>query len=159
MMKKICILVLAVSFILVLAGCGAQSDNTGEQKSDNTQKIEYRFASKEEAAELLLGNKEYYDGFSQNDLDYKFQKKNAKMDDYLAFSGEQTLDYSDEEKKMIDECVASMEKTLKDNGYAIPEIDEIVFIKTTMREEGSSSSGYPNPEIIDGIMENLKGRL
>ena len=103
--------------------------------------IPYRFASREEGAELMLANDKYYAGFSQNDLDYKMQKKGATMEEYQAFAREQVRDFTPEEKTLIDGYFADMEKTLKDNGYKLPPLEEIVLIKTTMKEE-NDVGGY-----------------
>ena len=97
--------------------------------------LHYRFASKDEGVSLLLANQEYYNGFSQNDLDFRMQENDSTMDEYLAFAREQVLDFTDEEKALIDEYFASMNETLQDNAYTLPAIDEIVLIKTTLKEE------------------------
>ena len=124
---------LLVSVMIILCGCGNAQVKTSE--------LSHRYASKDEGAELLLDNKEYYDGFSQNDLDYRMQKKNASMEEYLAFAKKQTLDFTDAEKELIDGCFEYMNNTLKENGYSLPKTDEIVLIKTTMEEEGGAG-GY-----------------
>lgn len=131
--KRIISIVLMVSTLLLNA-CGL-----GQAKQATT--ITHRFASKSEGKELMLANDDYYAGFSQNDLDYKMQKKNATMEEYLAFAGEQVLEFTEEEKKLIDSYFETMNKELKEKGYVLPEIDEIILIKTTMMEE-ASASGY-----------------
>ena len=126
--------VFLVSVLVFLCGCQGVL-NLGAAE------INYRFAQKEEGKSLLLENKEYYDGFSQNDLDFRMQKKNAEMDEYLAFAEKQVLDFTEDEKKLLDSTFESMNKTLKENGYKLPKLDEIVLIKTTMEEE-SGAGGY-----------------
>ena len=137
--------------MIILCGC------TNTQKK-TTSELAHRYASKEEGVSLLLENKEYYDGFSQNDIDYRMQKKNAAMDEYLAFAKEQVLDYTDEEKQLIDSCFDYMNNTLKENGYALPATDEIVLVKTTMAEEGGAG-GYTHgtkiflsSELLDAVI-------
>ena len=119
---------------------GSETAVSAEPSSDTTR-IPHRYASADEGRELMLANKEYYDGFSQNDLDYKMQKSGATMDEYLEFAADQLLDYTEEEISVIDSHIAGMEKLLEDNGYELPLTDEIVFIKTTMKEE-AGASGY-----------------
>lgn len=97
--------------------------------------IAHRYASKAEGQELLLSNEEYYNGFSQNDLDFKMQKKGAAMEEYKAFAVEQVEDFTEEEMDAADSIFREMEKTLEENGYTLPPLDEIVLIKTTMEEE------------------------
>ena len=88
--RKIIAMLLA-STMLMLGGCSvdvtvnengkvAVDDISSEESSkvDEAQDhIAYSFATKEEGIDLLMSNTEYYDGFTQNDLDYKMQKKNA----------------------------------------------------------------------------------
>ena len=153
MMKKLLALVLFA--VLLLSACGtapaaapaaetpavteapapAETPAPTEEPQAAAAQIPYRYASKEEAAELMLSNTEYYAGFSQNDLDFKLQKVGATMEEYQAFAREQTLDFTEEEIALIDGIFADMEQTLADNGYTLPLLDEVVLIKTTMEEE------------------------
>ena len=125
-----------------------------------SEQITHSYASKEEGAELMLSNKEYYDGFSQNDLDFKMQKKDATMEEYQSFAKEQVKDFSDEEKELLDEYFKNMNQTLRDNGYHLPKLDEIVMIKTTMVEEagaGAYTHGtqiYFGSSIIEGAVSD-----
>lgn len=126
----------AVMLIVVTAFC-LSSCAFGKDRV----RIPHRYASAKEGRELMLSNDQYYDAFSQNDLDFKMQKTGATMDEYKEFSGAQVQDFTVFEKSFMDRHIRKMEKTLEKNGYVLPEIDEIVFIKTTMQEEGGAS-GY-----------------
>ena len=95
----------------------------------------YRFASKQEGTDLLLGNTAYYAGFSQNDLDYRMHRQGAAMDEYLAFAKEQVMDFTEEEKNLISIHMDILAEHVEQNGCVLPPLDEIVFIKTTMEEE------------------------
>ena len=134
MSSKKCVSILLI--ITVIAGCFCSC-----AKKDGNH-INHRYASAEEGRELMLANNEnYYDHFSQNDLDFKMQKPGATMEEYKEFAGEQVLDFTSSEISYIDGLLSDMEKTLDKNGYVLPEIDEIVFIKTTMQEE-PGAAGY-----------------
>lgn len=131
---KKCISIVMV--IVVMAGCICSCANK------NGNHIPHRYASAEEGRELMLSNDEnYYDHFSQNDLDFKMQKSGATMDEYKAFAAEQVQEFNFFEKAFIDRRIRNIEKILDKNGYKLPEIEEIVFIKTTMEEE-LGASGY-----------------
>ena len=119
---------------IVFCGCSPA-------KETGSVTIPHQYASKDEAAKLLLSHQDYYDGFSQNDLDFKMQKKNATMEEYLAFAKEQTLDFTEEEKALIDRLFSEMAKSLDEHGYVLPDLDEIKLVKTTMAEE-SGAGGY-----------------
>lgn len=126
---------LLVAFLVlsltVLSGCGSSENK-------ETPSLNYRYASKEEGKTLLLGNEAYYKGFSQNELEYKLQKKDASVEELLSFAGEQVLDFSDAEKAMLDDYFKSMKNTLNENGYSLPPMEEIVLIKTTMKDESDA---------------------
>ncbi len=146
--RKIIAMLLA-STMLMLGGCSvdvtvnengkvAVDDISSEESSkvDEAQDhIAYSFATKEEGIDLLMSNTEYYDGFTQNDLDYKMQKKGASMDEYLDFAKDQVLDFTEEEKAVIDRIMSEIEDIISENGYVLPELDPIVFINTTQKEE------------------------
>lgn len=157
----------AVVLSLILCGCASAqsaasstssvsstSTATSASTATSTQsttaesaKIAHRFATASEGKDLLLSNKTYYAGFSQNDLDFRMQKKGATMDEYHAFAGEQVLEFTDAEKKLIDQYLDEMAAHLAENGYTLPPLDEIVFVKTTMEEE-AGAGGYTHGTTI-----------
>ena len=149
MNKKLYSMILLLCLV-ILCGCGSSQTKTTEvvregttevARSETAATLNYRCASKEEGKELLLSNDAYFEGFSQNDLDYRMQKKESTKEEFLSFAGDQVLDFTQEEKTLIDDYMASMAASLKEKGYTLPAIDEIVFIKTTMNEEGGAG-GY-----------------
>ena len=95
----------------------------------------YRFADADEAARLLLGNRDYFEGLTQIDLDFRVQKKGATLEELEALAAAQTLDFTDAEKAAVDAQMARIEAVCADRGYALPPTDGIVFAKTTLREE------------------------
>ena len=86
--RAICIPVLIISTVLLLAGCGKQ------EQAKSSEVPEYRLADRTEGIELMMSNDQYYDGFTQNDLDFRMQKTGASMDEYKAFAKEQVLDFT-----------------------------------------------------------------
>lgn len=132
-------IVFCLSLCLLLAGCGVQQNNV--DASDSTQEstqavtIDHRYASKEEGAQLLLDNEEYYAGFSRNDLDFRSQSLTGTMEEYQEFAKEQVLDFTDQQKEYLDMHLDAIASRMTENGYKLPELDQIVFISTTMKEE------------------------
>lgn len=120
--------------IVLLAG---MFTSCADKKSNN---FNYKYADVSEGIELMLGNTEYYEGLTANDLEYKMQKKNATLEEYKEFAKLQVLEFSEEEKKALDECMASINEKVSKKGKNIPPIDQIVFIKTTQEEECGSSA-------------------
>ena len=96
-MKRLIILLLVLS--LLLPACLAEGIE-----------MNYRFADAKEAAELLLGNRDYYDNLTQNDLNFRLQKLDGTLEELEAFAATQTLDYTDAEKARIDQSMATIEK-------------------------------------------------
>lgn len=139
MPKRVLKEITAFALSVLTAGCAG---STAAEKT-----IPYRYASMEEGKEIFLANTAYFDGYSQNDLDFKMQKKDAVLDEYKAFGAEQVQEFSEEEKKVMDEYFSYMEKVLKDNGYTLPPQDEIVLIKTTMDEEPGAAAYTHGTEI------------
>ncbi|MDD2959969.1 MAG: hypothetical protein PHR92_15870 [Lachnospiraceae bacterium] len=137
--------------IVLMTGVGQCKANTRDGDFD------YRYASMEEGKKLLLGNTAYYAGYSQDDLDYRMQKQGATMEEYQAYAAAQVLEISQDEKAVIDAHMANMEKTMADQGYTLPAMEQIVFVKTTQNEEGGSVA-YTHGTCIflgDGLMELL----
>ena len=100
-----------------------------------TNALGYRFADAKEAAELLLSNRDYYDSLTQNDLNFRLQKLGGTLEELEALASEQTRDYTDAEKARINQSMALIQKNCAEWGYTLPPMDNIVFAKTTMREE------------------------
>lgn len=148
---------LAIAASLILFGCSsphvsAESNSSAAEQSTASpvtaqQAIAHRYASASEGKDLLLSNKAYYAGFSQNDLDFRMQKTGATMAEYQAFAAEQVQDFTNEEKALLDGQLAEMAATLAERGYTLPPLDEVVFVKTTMAEE-CDAGGYTHGTTI-----------
>ena len=135
-MKKI-LTVVIISAMIAVCSCGANKDSADNapaaQSSDGAQpgaeaaqpgaeaaqsgeaaqaRIPHRYASRAEGQELLMSNEDYYAGFSQNELEFKMQKKGASMEEYKAFAVEQVVDFTQEEIDAIDALLGEMSETL-----------------------------------------------
>ena len=104
----------------------------------NNTKIKYRFANLKEAQELYLSNTKYLNNFNQYDLDYKLNKKNATLKEFKAFGVSQMLEFTANEKELISKQIKKMEKTLENQKMSLPFNEEIIFIKSTQKEENGS---------------------
>lgn len=80
-------------------------------------KIPHRFASKEEGKEIMLANTDYYNNYSQNDIDFRMQKTGATLDELLEESKKSVQKFNIFEKIYIDHCFAKMQKTIRKNGF------------------------------------------
>ena len=126
----------------------------------------YRFADADEAAKLLLGNRDYYESMNQNDLNFRMQKLGATLEELEAFAAGQTLDYTDDEKAAVDDAMALIEAACTERGYHLPATDGIVFCKTTMAEEYDAdgythgTQVYLGQAVLDrGVSDDPEDRL
>ncbi len=90
----------------------------------------------------MMSNDAYYEGFTQNDLDFRMQKTGASMEEYKAFAKEQVIDFTDEQKKIIDEHMGRIEEIIAEKGYTIPEMEQIVFHCITRCDRDFRSEMY-----------------
>ena len=105
------------------------------------QKIPHNYASAKNGRELLLANTEYYENFTQNDIDFRLQRSGGTLEELLEASISEISDFNFIEKYIVNRRIAKMARTLEKNGYELPQIDEIVFVKTDMTVE-MGASGY-----------------
>ena len=126
------------------------------EKDDNVvvsdaTKFSYRFASKAEGQKLMAGNTQYYSNMNQNDIEWRMRKTGATLDELKAFAQTCVLDFTDEEKAVIDDVMTLIEGRLKAMGVTLPlPKEDIVFIKTTMQEEGDAGAYTHKTDIYLG---------
>ncbi|MBQ2954842.1 MAG: hypothetical protein IJE08_00110 [Clostridia bacterium] len=136
-MKKLAVMILMLLLCLCVS---AQAEG----------QIEFRFADAQEGAQLLLGNEEYFAGLSQYDIDYRLQKKGGTLEELKEFAAAQVLSFNGEEKQALSDSFARIEKILDEKGLVLPELDEIVLIKTTMLEESGAGAYTHGTQIYLG---------
>lgn len=102
--------------------------------------IKVRFASKEEAQKLILGNTQYYNRLSQMDIDWRARKADATLDELIAFAQEQVSDFTESDMDVVMQCMSFIERQLDLFGCQLPVPDEIIFVKTTMKDESNASA-------------------
>ena len=129
------IILIAAAVIVVLIACDICMTEI------NAKKIPHRFASAEEGRELLLSSTEYYDHFTQIDIDIRMKKSGATMDELLKASTDEIRNFNIFEKYLMDRRIAKMARSLKKNHYELPKLEEIIYIKTDMAVE-MGASGY-----------------
>ena len=90
--------------LLTLAACGGAQQTAPEtpastEVSAPALHYTYRFASAEEAAQLIVGNDEYLQGFNQCDLDYRMQKTGATLEEWKTLAAGEVRDFTEEEQQ------------------------------------------------------------
>ena len=113
--------------------------------------IHYHCASKAEGQQLIVANTDYYNSLNQMDLDWRMRKKGATKEELVDFAKSCVQEFTDKEKERIADAIAYIEKRLHDMGANLPfPKDDIVFIKTNMKEEGDAGAYTHKTEIYIG---------
>ena len=142
-------------FILVLCGVTAFASNRQNVASaDSITKIHYHCASMEEGQRLIVANTDYYNSLNQMDLDWRMRKKGATKEELVDFAKSCVQEFTDKEKERIAGAIAYIEKRLHEMGANLPfPKDDIVFIKTSMQEEGDAGAYTHKTEIYIGARD------
>lgn len=123
---------------------------TSCQKDDGpsaNNHLRYHFASQEEGRQLKMANTAYFDGLNQNDLDWKTWHSGASLAEYKALAEAQIVDFTEEEKQIVNSAMDFVESRCAELGIQLPLHDEIVFIKSNMADEGYAG-GYTHKNEI-----------
>lgn len=110
-------------------------------KSLEKCEINFRFADKSEGVFLKMENEDYFNNLSQQDLNYRMQKNDTTLEEYKEYSKAQILDFTAEQKKIISDAIADIQKQIDSNRYKFPLNEELIFINTTAEDE-LGSYGY-----------------
>lgn len=118
-----------------------------------------RFASADEGKELLLSNDTYYNRLNRNDISYRLQKKGGTVEELKLFAASQIKDFTEEEMTLVNEIVEWFLLMCKENGYNLPPMDEIVFVRSTLYDEFGASGYSTSMQIYlgDELFLRLKG--
>ena len=143
---------------------GESSDDAEESKE--TSIFPHHFADQQEAVECFLSNTDYFEGFSECELQYKMQNKDASIEQYIEFGKAQMGEFTEDEKSKIEDLLEEMEGDLKKGSYELPKLNEIVFINSTQVEEGGSAAYthgtqiyYDGEYLSDLLSSDGEGRL
>lgn len=113
-------------------------------------RIAYRVADRAEGQKLRLGNTNYFENLTQNDLDYRVGARGATLAQFQAIAAEEVRGFSDTEKSLMAQSIARIERRVAALDITLPFHGEIVFVKTTMREEGDAGAYTHKNEIYLG---------
>ena len=101
-------------------------------------KLNIRFASKDEGRDLIRHNTQYYGRLSQTDIDWRARKEDATLDELIAFAQDQVLDFTPDEIHLVESSVSFMEFQFNHLKCSIPVPQEIVFVKSTLKDESEA---------------------
>jgi hypothetical protein len=141
-------LFLTLASALILLSCQREDINP------KPVQIKYRYATLEEGKQLFLANTDYLNSLTQNDLDWKMRKTGTTLDQYKAYGQTCVLDFTENDKAIIDRAIEHIEGLLEAMGArSLPFPDhDIVFVKTNMMEEYGAAAYTHKTEIYIGDM-------
>lgn len=104
--------------------------------AQKTTDIPFRFATRAEAQMLITDIDEYTRGWNQFDINVRLQTEQGRKSQLLAFAMNQTLNWSDKDKERISQSIKTIDAEIKKQKLMLDFPQELVFIKTTTKEEG-----------------------
>lgn len=100
----------------------------------------FRFATRAEAQMLITELDDYTRNWNQFDIDVRLQKPQGRKSELLQFAMDQTLNWSDKDKERISKAMKTLDAEIKKQKYNLNFPKEIIFVKTTQKEEGSAQA-------------------
>lgn len=77
---------------------------------------------------------------SQLDIDWRLKKTDGTLSELQEMAWQQTRDFTESEKQFLATAIGIIEDSLRQIGCSLPIPSEIVFIKTTMKEEDNPAA-------------------
>lgn len=148
--------------ILFFAGCNLDdnpTDDTSITDPDNEvpfiEGTKIVFVQKDQASKLLGTSDPYTKELSTFDIVSKTgNAANTEEEDYLNFSSQQALDWTEEEKIALKAQILGVKTKLEDMGLNLNFPEKISLLKSTMLEEGGFTSyTRENYIIIEGVVK------
>ena len=109
--------------------------------------IKIKFASVEEAKQLLSTEDAFTDAWSAFDIDSRIGKAGSSKSDLLTFVTEQALEWTTEEKTKLSAALARIHKSMADQNLTLKLDEAVTLVKTTAKEEGGAL-GYTRANYI-----------
>ena len=106
-----------------------------------------KFATVNEAKELLLKEDKFTESWSPFDIDSRMQKKNSTKDALFELIVSQAKAWTDEEKETITTVLEEVDILISEQEFNLSFPESLYFIKTTTLEEGSAQ-GYTRSNYI-----------
>jgi hypothetical protein len=129
---------LLIVFVLFLYSCGSSKVN---------RELIIRFPTLDEAKQLLSAEDEFTASWSKFDIDGRMQKENSTRQELLTFIASQVLEWTPGEMEKIKSVMSEIDNKISQKGFKLDYPPEILFIKTSGKEEGDAS-GYTRQNYI-----------
>lgn len=99
------------------------------------KKISHRFATKAEAQMLITDIDNFTNKLNSLDINLRLGKEDGRKSELLRLAMNETLNWSDEDKKKITAAFKSLQSKIDKQKLKIKYPHEIVLVKTSMKEE------------------------
>ena len=99
------------------------------------KKISYRFATKAEAQMLITDIDNFTNKLNSLDINLRLGKEDGRKSELLRLAMNETLNWSDEDKKKITAAFKSLQAKIDKQKLKIEYPHEIILVKTSMKEE------------------------
>lgn len=113
----------------------------------------FRFATRAEAQMLITDIDDYTRNWNQFDINSRLQTTEGKKSQLLTLAMNETRSWSDKEKERINRAMKAINTQIKKQKLTLPFPNEVVLVKTTMKEEGGAG-GYTRKNWI-ALGENI----
>jgi hypothetical protein len=117
-----------------------------------------KFASINEARNLLSQNDTYTDNLGRFDIESRMKQSGATLEELLDFAANQALDWTLDEKEKIEAIINSLDTVIREQKLLLPFPDTIYFVKTTGMEE-DGAAGYTRENYVVLVEKYLHNGL
>ena len=118
--------------------------------------INFRFATEAEARMLVGTDDDFTAGWSEFDIISRLQNESGTKADLVAFKQGEVRAWTESEKKVILDDMYELNRIISKEGYHLPFPEEVVLVKSTMKDEGGAG-GYTQANWI-ALSEDWLGR-
>ena len=99
------------------------------------KKIPYRFATRAESQMLITDIDNLTNKLNSFDINLRMEKKDGKKSELLRLAMNETKNWSDTDKKKIETAIKSLQSKIDKQKLKIKYPQEIILVKTSMKEE------------------------
>lgn len=103
--------------------------------------IRFRFATVTEGRKLIGNDDEFTQGWSEFDIVSRLQNIKGTKEELITFKQNEIREWTEEEKQVLWQDMLALNQLIRTEEYHLPLPEEIVLVKSTMKDEGEAG-GY-----------------
>ena len=146
MKKKYHLLLFFSILVFLFSACEKDKEKTDEDVS----LVKLTFVGREEGAKMLAAEDSYTRNLTRFDIEHLLGRKNGTREEAVQFITEQTLEWSEQEKTLLNATAERLNETITREGYKLHLPEKIRFVKSTM-QEASGAGGYTRSDYLSLI--------